>query len=97
MKAYKALTQNDKIAPILCANSNNEHLSVFALKCVFIMKVDLVFHLMPSILVMFYYVTKCIGRLLFAAKLSAKTDEHKGLSAMFSLKNGGRFFHHCLY
>ena len=35
--------QNEKIAPILCANGHNECSPVFALKLAFIMILDLVF------------------------------------------------------
>ena len=87
--------QNEKIAPILCANSHNKCSPVFALKLSFIMILDLVLPLnafWKGLLCQKMYWAIIEWQQIF----SAKTDEHKGLSTMFSFKNGDRFFDHCL-
>ena len=65
--------QNEKIAPILCANSHNECSPVFALKFEFTMKVYLtlpfkVKHI-GKVIMSQNYITECIGRLLNRIKI----------------------------
>ena len=61
--------QNEKIAPILCANSHNECSPVFALKLVFILKLYLVLHLILSILKRFVMSQNVLGDYRIAANI----------------------------
>ena len=81
-----------KIIPILCANGHNECSPVFALKLSFIMILDLVVPFNVKHFGKVYYVKKMYWAIIESQQIfSAKTDEHKGLSTMFSFKNGDSF------